>query len=104
MAVMLWEFFRVSMPEAHSWTCRPGLSVSGVLTMTKYEYLLSKKESGELSILFELGLPVHLSGWMEYYAFHLTHPEMSNVEISYYFTATKSTIQRAIAFMESPIG
>ena len=63
-----------------------------------------KKESGELSILFELGLPVHLSGWMEYYAFHLTHPEMSNVEISYYFTATKSTIQRAITFMESPIG
>ena len=72
--------------------------------MNKYQYLLSKKESGELSILFELGLPVHLSGWMEYYAFHLAHPEMSNVEISYYFTATKSTIQRAIAFMESPIG
>ena len=72
--------------------------------MNKYQYLLSKKESGELSILFELGLPVHLSGWMEYYAFHLTHPEMSNVEISYYFTATKSTIQRAITFMESPIG
>ena len=72
--------------------------------MNKYQYLLSKKESGELSILFELGLPVHLSGWMEYYAFHLAHPEMSNVEISYYFTATKSTIQRAIAFMDSPIG
>jgi hypothetical protein len=72
--------------------------------MTKYQYLLSKKEEGELSILFELGLPVHLSGWMEYYAFHLAHPEMSNVEISYYFTATKSTIQRAITFMESPIG
>ena len=72
--------------------------------MNKYQYLLSKKESGELSILFELGLPVHLSGWMEYYAFHLAHPEKSNVEISYYFTATKSTIQRAIAFMDSPIG
>ena len=72
--------------------------------MTKYEYLLSKKESGELSILFELGLPVHLSNWMEYYAYHLAHPKMSNVEISYYFTATKSTIQRAITFMESPIG
>ncbi len=71
--------------------------------MNKYQYLLSKKESGELSILFELGLPVHLSGWMEYYAFHLAHPEKSNVEISYYFTATKSTIQRAIAFMDSPI-
>ncbi len=74
-----------------------------VYFMNKYQYLLKKKESGELSILFELGLPVHLSGWMEYYAFHLAHPEMSNVEISYYFTATKSTIQRAIAFMDSPI-
>ena len=64
-----------------------------------------KKESGELSILLrEFGLPMHLSGWMDYYAYHLKHPEMSNVEISYYFTATKSTIQRAITFMESPIG
>ena len=84
--------------------CHEAFPPSGVLTMTKYEYLLSKKERGELSMLFELGLPVHLSGWMEYYAYHLVHPEMSNVEISYYFTATKSTIQRAIAFMESPIG
>jgi len=71
--------------------------------MTKYEYLLRKKESGELRILFELGLPVHLSNWMAYYAFHLAHPEMSNTEVSYYFSATKSTIQRAIAFMKSPI-
>lgn len=82
--------------------CHGAFPPFGVL-MTKYQYLLSKKESGELSMLFELGLPVHLFGWMEYYAFHLAHPEMSNVEISYYFTATKSTIQRAIAFMESPI-
>ena len=91
------------MPEAHSGARRPEHSRRRCIYMTKYEYLLSKKESGELSILFELGLPVHLSGWMEYYAFHLAHLEMSNVEISYYFTATKSTIQRAIAFMESPI-
>ena len=55
-------------------------------------------------MLFELGLPVHLSSWMEYYEYHLAHAKMSNVEISYYFTATKSTIQRAITFMESPIG
>ena len=55
-------------------------------------------------MLFELGLPVHLSNWMEYYAYHLAHPKMSNVEISYRFAVTKSTIQRAITFMESPIG
>ena len=76
---------------------------SPVYYMTKYEYLLSKKESGELSMLFELGLPVQLSNWMEYYAYHLAHPKMSNVEISYRFAVTKSTIQRAIAFMGSPI-
>ena len=91
------------MPEAHSGTRCPEHSRRRCIYMTKYEFLLSKKESGELSILFKLGLPVHLSGWMEYYAFHLAHLEMSNVEISYYFTATKSTIQRAIAFMGSPI-
>ena len=68
--------------------------------MTKYEYLLGKKETGELSILQrEFGLAPHLSGWMDYYAYHLEHPEMSNVEISYHFAVTKSTIQRAIAFM-----
>jgi hypothetical protein len=71
--------------------------------MNKYQYLLAKKESGELSILFELGLPSHLPQWMEYYEYHLSHPQMSNVEVSYNFIVTKSTIQRAIAFMESPI-
>lgn len=74
-----------------------------VYFMTKYEYLLSKNENGELSMLFKLGLPVHLSSWMEYYEYHLAHPKMSNVEISYRFVVTKSTIQRAIAFMGSPI-
>ena len=71
--------------------------------MNHYEFLLAQKASGELSILFQLGLPVHLSGWMEIYAFHLAHPEMSNVEISYHFAVTKSTIQRAVAFMTVPI-
>jgi len=41
--------------------------------MTKYSYLLNKKQSGELSILFELGLPVHLVTYMEICAFHLAH-------------------------------
>jgi len=72
--------------------------------MTKYQYLLAKKESGELSILLrEFGLPSHLFQWMEYYEYHLAHPKMSNVEISYNFIVTKSTIQRAIVFMESRI-
>jgi len=41
--------------------------------MTKYSYLLNKKQSGELSILFERGLPVHLVTYMEICAFHLAH-------------------------------
>lgn len=74
-----------------------------IKTIHHYEQVFvsaQKKESGELSILQrEFGLAPHLSGWMDYYAFHLEHPEMSNVEISYHFAVTKSTIQRAIAFM-----
>ena len=71
--------------------------------MNKYQYLLSKKESGELSILFELGLPVHLSGWMEYYAFHLTHPEMSHLELANNLNVGHSTVQRALAFMQQEL-
>ena len=71
--------------------------------MTKYEYLLSKKENGELSILFELGLPVHLSGWMEYYAFHLAHPEMSHLELANNLNVGHSTVQRALAFMQQEL-
>ena len=67
--------FFVSMPEAHSWTRRPRAFRLRCTYVNKYQYLLSKKESGELSILFELGLPVHLSGWMEICAYHLAHPE-----------------------------
>ena len=67
--------------------------------MNKYQYLLSKKESGELSILFELGLPVHLSNWLEYYAYHLAHPELSQLELSIDLNVGHSTIQRALAFM-----
>ena len=67
--------------------------------MTKYQYLLGKKESGELSILFELGLPVHLSNWLEYYAYHLAHPELSQLELSIDLNVGHSTIQRALAFM-----
>ena len=72
--------------------------------MNKYQYLLKKKESGELSILQrEFGLPSHLSNWMDYYAFHLVHPKASYYEISYHFHVTKSTIDRAVHFMDQPL-
>ncbi|MBQ7540292.1 MAG: hypothetical protein IJT13_04130 [Bacteroidaceae bacterium] len=71
--------------------------------MTKYQYLLKKKESGELSILFELGLPVHLSGLMEICAYHLAHPELCQLELSYELKVGHSTIQRALAFMQQEL-
>ena len=71
--------------------------------MTKYEFLLEEKEAGRLKKWLQLGAPSQLPKWMEYYEYHLTHPQMSNVEVSYNFIVTKSTIQRAIAFMESSI-
>ena len=70
--------------------------------MTYYDFLLAKRASGELKTLFALGLPVHLALWMDYYEFYLEHPEFSYREISYYFQATKSTIERALAFMKLP--
>jgi hypothetical protein len=85
------------------------VSIHHYIIKTIYHYdevfvSAQKKETGELSILLrEFGLPSHLSSWMEYYAFHLAHPKMSNVEISYRFAVTKSTIQRALTFMACPI-
>ena len=74
-----------------------------VYFMTKYEYLLSKKESGELSILFELGLPVHLVSYMEICAYHLAHPALSQLELSNNLNVGHSTIQRALAFMQQEL-
>ena len=68
--------------------------------MNKYQYLLSKKESGELSILFELGLPVHLSGWMEICAYHLAHPELSQWQLALHFNTSKKSIWRAYHLLE----
>lgn len=91
------------MPEAHSGTRCPGPSRRRCTYMTKYEYLLSKKESGELSILFELGLPVHLSGWIEYYQYHLQHPTISQLELANELNVGHSTVQRALAFMKQEL-
>ena len=59
-----------------------------------------KKENGELSILFELGLPVHLSAWMEICAFHINHPELSQFQVALHFNTSKKTIWRAYHLLE----
>ena len=68
--------------------------------MTKYEYLLRKKQSGELSILFELGLPVHLVTYMEICAFHLAHPELSQFQVALHFNTHKYVVWRAYKLLE----
>ena len=98
------SLFSVSMPEAHSGTGCPEHSRLPVYFMTKYEYLLSKNENGELNMLQrEFGLAPHLSGWMEYYAFHLAHPEMSHLELANNLNVGHSTVQRALAFMQQEL-
>ena len=49
--------------------------------MTIYSYLLNKKQSGELSILFQVGLPTNILTQMDIYAFHLQHPTLSQLRI-----------------------
>lgn len=63
--------------------------------MNKYEYLQEKKQNGELSILFELGLPVHLVFYMEICAYHLAYPELSQFRVALHFNTSKKTIWKA---------
>ena len=71
--------------------------------MNIYEYLLEKKSSGELKILFAVGLPTHLATWMNYYEYHMLHPQLSFFELSLDLKTSKSTVQRALEFMNQPI-
>ena len=59
-----------------------------------------KKETGELSILFELGLPVHLVSYMEICAYHLAHPELSQWQVSLHFGTSKRKIWNAYHLLE----
>ncbi len=74
-----------------------------IISMTKYQFLLEKKQEGELSILIkDYGLPSYYPQWMEYYEFYEAHSTMSYTELSCYFHVTRSTIYRAVQFMKSP--
>ena len=80
--------------------CFGDIAVTNTINaMTAFQFLLNKKESGELSILLQIGLPTHLVSWMEYYDYWQKHPDESRVEISHHFHVTKSTIDRAIHWM-----
>lgn len=62
-----------------------------------------KKASGELSILFELGLPVHLVSYMEICAYHLAHPELSQWQVALHFNTSKRKVWNAYRLL-SPSG
>jgi hypothetical protein len=71
--------------------------------MTTYNYLLNKKSSGELSILFRLGLPVQFTQWMEICEFHLMYPNLSQLKVALHFRVSAKTVWRAYKLLESTI-
>ena len=62
-----------------------------------------KKESGELSILLQIGVPTQVLQQMDIYAFHLLHPEFSQLKLAIHLNTSQATVQRAIAFMSKPV-
>ena len=70
---------------------------------TNYAVLVELRSKKQLKpLMFIFGLPTHYIQWMEYYEYHLHHPELSYSELSYSLPATRSTIHRAVTFMETP--
>lgn len=66
-----------------------------------YEFLLAKKESGELRILFALGLPTQITQWMEICDYHLRHPELSQLKTAIHFGVSAKTVWRAYCLFQS---
>ena len=62
--------------------------------MTIYTYLLNKKESGEIRIMFQAGLPAQLLFYLDIYAYHLAHPKESQFQVALYFGVSKKTVWR----------
>ena len=74
-----------------------------IKTIHHYEQVFvsaQKKETGELSILFELGLPVHLVSYMGICAYHLAHPELSQWQVALHFNTHKYTVWRAYKLLD----
>ena len=63
-----------------------------------------KKESGELSILFNhFELPLKYAQWMDIYAYHLAHPKKSQWQVSLAFRVSKGTVWNAYRFMREEL-
>ncbi|MCQ2328774.1 MAG: hypothetical protein MJZ59_05465 [Paludibacteraceae bacterium] len=70
---------------------------------TIYEYLLEKQASGEIKVLFALGLSTSIPTYMQIYKYHLTHPQESQFEVSLAMDVSKPRVQRAYFFMSQII-
>ena len=62
-----------------------------------------KKEEGELSILLQIGLSVNILQQMEIYAFHLNHPNLSQLQVAIEMRTNKITVWRAYLSMSQLI-
>ena len=72
--------------------------------MTIYQCLLELNELGYLKPLIRKGvISSHFTQWMEIEDYALGHPNESLAEISYNFSGTKSTVFRALEFMDQPL-
>lgn len=72
--------------------------------MTVYQCLLELNELGYLKPLINKGaISSHLVQWMEIENYSLGHPNESLAEISYHFSGTKTTVFRALEFMDQPL-
>ncbi len=69
--------------------------------MTKYSYLLKKKESGELSILLQLGLSTQILSQMEICEYHLSHPRESQFQVALRLHTNKLAVWRAYKLFET---
>ena len=72
--------------------------------MTIYQCLLTLDEWGLLKPLILKGvISSHLIQWMEIKRYQLEHQDASLCEISYHVSGTKSTIFRALQFMNQSL-
>ena len=62
-----------------------------------------KKESGELSILLQIGLPVQVLTQMDIYAYHLKYPNLSQFQVAIHFNVDKKTIWNAYQFLNQTL-
>lgn len=70
---------------------------------TIYEYLLEKQASGEIKVLFALGLSTSIPMYMQIYEYHLTHPQESQFEVSLAMDVCKATVHNAYFFMSQVV-